>query len=436
MEKAGGLSPSARGRFHWTAAVAAILVVGACLRLVWGGDIEYKDDEAKFFAESQRVQRLTDLSWSGQTASVGLPAAGMSVWVLVGLGKLFAATDPVSLARAVQICNIVALASLIGLIGLLVPPKERETWLWAAALAAVNPITVLLHRKIWNPSVLPLLTVVLLAGWLRRDRRLGAFVWGLIGPCMGQIHAAGFFFAAGFALWAALFDRRRVAWRAWLIGSCLGALPILPWLWQLASAPPTHAPYHGDSWVHLLEFKFWVRWISQALGFGVDYNIGSEQFGDLLRGPYVLGRPTYLVGALHAVVLAVAVGFLARGAVLLWRQRDLWRGRWTGGAGPSDFTLNAAWWGFGLLQTLCCFPTHRHYLIILFPLQFLWLTRLALRRRNPEAAPRPAGRAALAVLWGAQLLITVSLLQYIHAHPRTGGEYGPTYASQQAAWRR
>ena len=421
-------SPSWWGRRAAIGLVLA-LVAGTVFRLAWGRDIEYKADEAAFFEEARQVQSLRDLSFCGQTASVGVPAPGMSVWVLIGLAKAFAANDPPALARAVQICNVAALLLLIVFIYRCVPPGEREAWLWAAALAAVNPITVLLHRKIWNPSVLPLFTVLILWAWWRRERRAGAFFWGLLGPLMGQIHAGGFFFAAGFALWALAFDRRRVAWGSWLIGSCLGSLTMLPWLWQLAGQPG-HGPYHADSWVHLFEFKFWTRWSIQALGLGIEYNLGAYQYQELLRFPYVFGRPTYFVAVLHGIVAAVGMILMAKAASLLWRRRGHWTWLWNGTASPSAFTLGAVVLGFGLLQTLSCFPTHRHYLVILFPLQFLAVTRLALHRSSPDAAPRPRARVMLGVLWSAQLLITFTLLSFIHFTGRMGGEYGTAYSAQ------
>ena len=139
-----------------------------------------------------------------------------------------------------QIVNIAALLLLVGFAFRHVRREEREAWLWAAALVAVNPLAVLFHRKIWPPCVLPLLTLAMLYGWWYRQRRGAAFVWGFVGICLGQIHMAGFFFAAGFVLWALVFDRpwsERVAWRSWLLGSVLGSLPMLPWLVHLLNHP-------------------------------------------------------------------------------------------------------------------------------------------------------------------------------------------------------
>jgi hypothetical protein len=75
-------------------------------------------------------------------------------------------------------------------------------------------------------------------------------------------------------------------------------------------------------------------------------------------------------------------------------------------------------------------------MVILFPLEFLWVARVALAR--PDAGPQAVrwGRVSLATLWIAQLLISVQFLDYIHVKQRINGEYGPTYTSQQLASRK
>src|SRR5262249_44475725 len=146
----------------------------------------------------------------------------------------FGVQTPPDLARAVQLVNVAALVLLCACALRLVPAEEREPWLWAAALAAVNPLAVLLQRKIWPPSVLPLFLVLLLAGWWRRDRRAGALLWGLTGALIGQIHLSGFFFAATLAAGTWLRRRTSAAWRYWIAGGVVGLLPLLPWLMCVA----------------------------------------------------------------------------------------------------------------------------------------------------------------------------------------------------------
>jgi 4-amino-4-deoxy-L-arabinose transferase-like glycosyltransferase len=422
-------------RLPWAVlGIVLALVAGAILRLIWPADIEYKADEAWTFQHS----RASELPWLGMPSSVDIPNPGMSLWVFMLLQRLGGAEDPPALARTVQLVNIAALVLLAGFAFRSVPRPEREAWLWAAALVAVNPLAVLFHRKIWPPCVLPVLTLAMLYGWWYRQRRGPAFLWGLLGVCLGQIHMAGFFFAGGFVLWAMLFDRpwsRRVAWRSWLLGSVLGALPMLPWLVHVLTHP-SGRPINPHRWVHAFEMKFWVRWGLESFGLGIDYTFGPY-FRDFLRYPVLAGRPTYLVAVLHGFVAVVALLLLFRAAVLLWRQRRRWSELWIGRDSASAFTQNAALWGFGLLLTLSCFSIHRHYMIVLFPLEFLWLARLALAPDHPagNAAGSPRlGRAFLLSLFCAQFLLSANMLAYIHTRQNfAGAEYGTPYSVQCAA---
>jgi 4-amino-4-deoxy-L-arabinose transferase-like glycosyltransferase len=385
--------------------------------------MEYKADEAWTF-EHARGTDLVGVPWLGMPSSVDVPNPGMSLWVFVALRGLSGAHDPPGLARAVQVANCLALV-LLAAFAWRRRGGEREAWLWAAALVAVNPLAVLFHRKLWPPCVLPLLTLAALWGWWHRGRRGPAFVWGLVGACLGQIHMAGFFFAGGFALWAFLFDRRRAAWRAWLAGSLLGALPLVPWAWHLWNHP-SGRPVNPERWVHALEGKFWVRWFTESFGLGIDYTLGPH-FREFLSWPVVHGRPTWLVGVCHLLIAAGAAALLVRAGVGLVRDRRDLAGRWVGRASPTAFTQSAALWGFGLLLTLSCFSIHRHYMIVLFPLEALWVARLALGGRAR------AGRAALGALWAAQLVISATFLAYVHDRQHIHSEYGSTYAAQRAA---
>gem|GEM_PF-342081 len=416
----------------WLGIVLALLA-GAGLRLIWPADIEYKADEAWTFQHSRDVE----WPWLGMPSSVAIPNPGMSLWVFTLLQRLSGAADPPALARAVQLVNVAALVGLVVFALRHVPHPEREAWLWAAALVAVNPLAVLFHRKIWPPCVLPPLTLALLYGWWYRQRRGPAFLWGLFGVCLGQIHMSGFFFAGGFALWAFLFDRpwrQRVAWSSWLWGSGVGALPMLPWLIHLLNHP-SEQPINPHRWVHACELKFWGRWCTESFGLGINYTFGPY-FREFLRYPLLGGRPTYLVAVLHVFVASVALVLMLRAALQL-RHPQRWREWWIGRTSASAFTQNAALWGFGLLLTLSCFSIHRHYMIVLFPLEFLWVARLALPSDSPTAgsagSPR-LGRALLLSLCLAQFFLSASMLTFIHLRQDFAGtEYGVSYAAQCAA---
>ncbi|HKI34320.1 MAG TPA: hypothetical protein VKA46_20875 [Gemmataceae bacterium] len=421
-------APAPRRTGLWLAALLAALVLGAVLRLVWVKDIEFKSDEAWTFRQVQQAAQGGPWPQFGMPSSAGPVNPGLSVWVFVLLGKLTGCPDPTVLARGVQVLSIAAILCLIVFAFVFVPPKEREPWLWAAALVSVNPTAVLLHRKIWPPSLLPLFTLVMLAGWFRRERRWGAFLWGLVGACLGQIHMAGFFFAAGFALWALLFDRKRVAWSGWLLGSCLGALPMLPWLYYLLSDLHRGGP-SSVYWVHLFEFKFWVRWVMQSLGFGLEYSLFDDH-ADFLSYPLLHGQPTYLVWVAEQTALLLGALLLARAAYRAWRGRDRLAALVSGKGSPTGFTLGAAFWGFGLLLTATSLYMQRHYLAVAFPLGFVWLARLALPATDPRPAGVKVGRGILLTLCLCQALLTASFLDYIHAHHGSvRGDYKATFGA-------
>lgn len=413
----------------WSVGLAGALIVGAVLRLIWVMDMEYKGDEAWIFDRTQQTGRTEPFRWVGMGSSAGFRSPGMSIWPFLLLSKVFAAKDPTMLARAVQLLNISAILLLLVFAFRMVCEEEREPWLWAAALVSVNPLAVIFHRKIWPPSVLPVFTVLMLMSWWNRDRRWGAFAWGLVGTCLAQIHMAGFFFSAGFVAWAVLFDRKRVSWLSWLGGSCLGALPMIPWLryvWTALGAQPIAA----FKWTHWLEFRFWMRWATEPFGFTLKYSLG-QHFGDFLAYPSISGVPTYFIGLVHLSIIVVAAIILIRATHLLWQDRRSWRARWIGRGSGTAFTVNAAMWGFGIFLTASGLPIHPHYMVILFPLTFVWLARLALGHDGDTDGAVTLGRALLLILFILEGLLSVGFLYYIHVNQGAiHGDYGVAYGAQ------
>src|SRR5438874_5009459 len=96
-----------------TAAAVAAVLVGAGLRLVWGDDIEFKLDELWTFDRVQFVGRTEPVPSLGMPTSRGSRNPGASVWVFLGLGRLFAVDEPPDLARAGALLNVAALAVLL-----------------------------------------------------------------------------------------------------------------------------------------------------------------------------------------------------------------------------------------------------------------------------------------------------------------------------------
>ena len=384
--------------------------------------MEYKYDEAFMFERSQSIGVSEPWPAVGMPSGVVWVNPGMSMWVFVGLARLTGASDPVSLTRAVMALNVLALAALLGFILRFVQRNEREPWLWALGLAAVNPMAIQLQRKIWAQSVLPLLCVATLVGWWNRARAWGAFLWGLVGILLGQIHMSGLFLFAGFTMWAALFDRRGVRWRWWSAGTLLGALPLIPWVIHLLDATGEGAGRPG--WEELFRFRFWGHWTGEAIGFHVGRSLGMRAFWHFLSAPVIGGRGTWLVGAVHLVLYATVLAIFAQSARAIWTRRRDWKALWIGRGSETAFTQNAALWGFGILLTLAMMGVSRHYLIVAFPLNLLWLARLAL------ASPG-FGRRALLVVGSAQLLIALAFLSYVHVYGGApDGDYGLAYSRQ------
>jgi hypothetical protein len=397
-----------------------VLAVGVALRLVWGADIEYKADEAWTFQRVTGQETRDDSPWLGMPSSVGITNPGMSLWIFQVLGWTTGAETPPELARSVAFWNIIALLALVIFAFRLIPAEEREPWLWAAALLAVNPMAVVFARKIWPPSTLSLLTLLFLAGWARKARPLGAFTWGLMGALVGQIHMSGFFFTAGIVCWSAWRDRTAVAWRWWLLGSGIGALPLIPWFLP-AFQSRTPQPSNPRFWVHAFEGKFYLRWILEPLGFGLDHPLGKD-FLDFVRHPILGGQPTYLVLVLHVVI------GLSGMVIFIGALRRSWSKVSTGeGSTLTKRMVSAALWGFGLLFTLSCLKLHRHYNTILFALPFVWMARHALIGAAPAAR---RGRFVLATLCVAQAALTWLFLGYVHEKGTINGEYGRSYSAQ------
>lgn len=416
------------------------VLIGTILRLSWPADMEYKSDEEYMFLKLLHVGNTEPWPWLGIPSGVYVRNPGMSVWVFVLLGKLVGATDPVGLAQGVMFLNSLALLILAIFALNWVKSEEREPWLFGLALAAVNPIALLYHRKIWSQSVLPFFCMLFLLSWWKRSSRKGAFFWGLVGACLGQIHMSGFFFALGFTLWAALFDRTsRIPWKAWFAGSCVGSITLLPWIWNLLTERTGHSIGYGFQ--EASQLKFWVFWITDPLGLHLGNALGvlngnstAAQLGDFLRYPLWDSSPTYLIGAAHALLVLAGAFALLRGVWILARHLRT-EGRpasWLiGRSSESAFTRNAAFIGYGILLTFSTLIIRRYYLLITFPLEYVWLAGLCLMGARSAAPSRRVGRFVLAVILLCELVISLGFLDYIHRNEGSlRGDYGRGYRWQ------
>jgi hypothetical protein len=413
-------------RWRWTIGFGAALVAGAVFRLIWLSDMEYKGDEAWTVDHVQAFWTSHHFPLLGMPSHAGLPNAGMSLWVFLGLGALAPLRDPLALARAVEVINIVAIALLALFAATGVDRAEREPWLWSVVLVAVNPLSVLFSRKIWPPDIIPLFTLAMLAAWWHRKRWWGAFAWGVIGAVLGQIQLCGFFFAAAFFIATLIGDRRQVRWRAWLIGSILGALPLLPWAAAIVKGQPSILALNP---LNLIQPYFFQHWLSMALGLDLHYALGDD-FLPFLASPSVDGTPTYLAGAFLGLVVACFATILLRFIVELRGNPARVTALVFAPGSSTALALNAAFWGYGLLLILSAEPIYLHYLVIAFSLPALWLAWLD-RAATPSDDGAPANsRPLMASLALAQACITVLFLTYIHDTKFIAGDYGTVYRLQ------
>lgn len=395
--------------------VVAAFVAGAFLRIVWPDDIHYLGDESWTFTH------VRDGAWEplGMPSSRGLKNAGMSLWVFIMLGKIGGVSTPAGLTRCV------ALLGLLGHALLLVIPlrfiddeKDRRTWLWAIILAVVNPILLFLERKIWAQSVLPIFMSGILIAWMRRDARGGAFTWGALGAIIGQIHMAGFFFTPALVVWTKLFSKdKKTSWIAWFAGSVIGALPAVPWLLYLAHDRP---PATSSPWWLRFRLEFYQYFVSDPFSLSGEYVLGNDIWL-AMRWPMVGGHATHLVLLAHAVLALTAVVLAWRALVAIWECRRDWRALLRGGTNDTTLLLAAVLAGMGVLMTLPSISIHRHYMLATFPLQYVLVARVALRR--------PDGERWLKILFAGGAIVSFGLLTYVR-DVGENPEMGKTYATQ------
>jgi len=409
---------------RWAIGLAAAILLGSLFRLLWLRDVEYKSDEAWTFTQVQAFWQTHSLPAVGMPSSSGLPNAGMSLWIFIAISAFLPTVDPLTLSRAVQIINVIAIALLALFAQRGVPREEREAWLWSVALVAVNPLAVLFSRKLWPPEILPLVTLGLLLGWRYRSRSGGAFLAGFIGALLGQIQLTSFFLAGSFVACLLLFDRRSVHWRGWLMGSVLGFLPMVPWLLALS-----HGAQTADSAAIQNPGAPFAAWTNYALGFDLHYALGND-FAAFLAYPRLAGHSTYLAAALSGLVFVIFLALLTR---LFLRLRATPRQTFGALFAPHRLTglaLSAAFLGFSLLLLAMLRPVYLHYFIPAFSLPGLSLAAMAQAGSSEADASYRHARRLLAATVLVQAALTIIFLAYIHQAQIIVGDYGATYGAQ------
>ena len=150
-------------------------------------------------------------------------------------------------------------------------PTSANPGIWAAALWAVNPVAVILERKIWPPSVLPLLVVAFIAAWWHRRGSIGSFLFALLSVLAAQVHRSVALCAVALTIWSLADDRRSLRLMPFVAGASLGLLPALPWILEWTGGAPR-------IW-RLPILHFWLKWF-------------QRQLTHIADDPFVIGQST------------------------------------------------------------------------------------------------------------------------------------------------
>lgn len=404
------LSTLPRHSQRYLLTVVLFIVVGSALRLLWATDMEWKSEEKWMFEQAQQIARgVAPLPIVGMRSGVKLPNPGMTVWWFALIAKF--AHDPIAMVRWVQFLNILTIWLFFGFVFWQIAPQKRQPWLWGLAIASVNPLAVVLSRKIWIPDLLtPFCFLVFLGHWFRK-KYWGSFLWGIAGALIGQVHMGGFFYTFGLLLATIWQDNKhknlkKIRWVSWLLGTVLGSIPLIPWLWAVLP----HMGGYTRNIVSLLVPKFYFHWWTTALGVNLSNPLQKVFWSYFLREPVIFNIPTYLMIPAHLFLLGIGIYpiykyFQYRKQPHTFVNEEV--------DAELNFYLQALAFGVGGVFTLSGVTVQPYYIIIVFPFLYIWL---ALVYKNKTRL--------LTTITLVQLFITLTFLTFIH---RTGGIPGRGY---------
>jgi len=406
---------SNRKHFFW---IFIFVLVGIIFRFIWISDMEWKWDEFLMYDASIDIAKTGKLPLTGMRSGGGIENPGLSMWIFGIIAKI--TTDPVKMVKVIVFLNVVALLGFLLFAIKKFNGVDREIWLWGLSLAAVSPIAILFTRKLWAQDILPFFSLVILICHQYRNKNFGALLWGLVGAIIGQIHMSGFFFSFGlfiFSLWYDYNNRLKTKWIAWLVGSVIGVIPLIPWIIYLFA----NATQSKLSFMHIFQFNFFIYWFIDPLGLNMTYTLRGSIF-DFMKFPWIKGYNTYLVTLIHLGLLIIA-GYVLRGVFkkikvlfILLKNKKL-SSSILSDKTSNNFYLFSIFIGLGFFMTLSCVWIHPHYLIVAFPFPYIFIVKMLYPNLK-----------RIKILLVLQLLLTMFFLKYIHNTQGTDkSEYGKTY---------
>ncbi len=399
--------------------IVGFVLLGCLLRLVWADDMKWKADEIWMYEVARDVVTgKQPWPWLGMGNGAGFLNPGLSVWCFIAMA--WVSPDPIDMVRWVQVSNIAAIGLFIVFILRYIPKSEQLVWLWGIAIMSVNPLAIHFSRALWAQDILPFVVFFVFAGHWFRHLRWGAFVWGLVGTLIGQIHMTGFFWQASLVLMTLISPQnwglggQKVSkfttnWRFWFLGTTIGLLPMIPWIRQIGGTAATIA---RPSWAEILTPNFPLHWLLSSWGLNLEYDLGPEFWRSFLAEPRLFGYPTFTAAV---ALLFLAVSAIA--AMIRWYRSR----RKTYDLTLTPNSIEPYLWAAGVIMPILLLLARvrvpAHYLIVLYPFVHIWVAILERGRVR-----------SLVAICSAQLFLSLCFLVFIHIH--NGGPeafYGTVY---------
>lgn len=198
--------------------LAAILLLGAVLRVGWPTLTEFKFDEARLEALALELTREGRLPLAGLPSSAGFDHSPISVYLYAPAFLLTSNPLPATIYSGLAGLAAVALCWWLA-------RRWAGARIWgplvATLLFAVSPWMIAFSRKIWQISFVPLLTLAfigLVVSALIQGRRWH-LAWALVVyALLVQVHPSAVSLALALVLWLVVFWRR-----VWVISLLAGA---------------------------------------------------------------------------------------------------------------------------------------------------------------------------------------------------------------------
>jgi hypothetical protein len=385
------------------------VLVGLALRLTWPADFLFRFDEVKNLEYSLRVSQHGEWVRHAWESSIGVPNGPVFVYWLAAFSRF--SIDPIVANLSITFANVLALLLAIPFFRrVLTGPGEAEC---ALALYATSPVAIWYSRKIWDPCLLPLLSVPALFVAIRalQSEKSKAVFW--VPPLLAlaiQAHQSAIFFGAVVGL-TLLSAGRRISF-GWLAGGCAAAaLLFVPFASYLVEewGKSVSLPASGGSKYPDIDVP--TNLLLDASGHNILDAAGRE-------APWLLLWPFPPVGLLVQLALAPLFVHVITGYVEAWTPKK--------GALPRGARRLLLGVGLGLpaLYLVLRVKGTSHYFLTILPVLYALIVIGSRRVADWGGAHRPFFRlSVLVALSAASWLLFQS---YISSHYGSAN-YGLSY---------